>query len=161
MEQKQNKKPFHPGRAMSINYIFLGALFALGMKTFIRACGPMEDGTFMHCHTAEQALFAVALVMTGCGILSLFISGTARKLIAAAEFALSIVGILLPGTFISLCMMPDMQCRAVMRPGATVFCILMLAAAAADLYLLFRRGSGDQANASKSQSGAQAKENSK
>ena len=144
-DQNGKARAFWPDRAGSFNYIFLGLLFAVCMKTILKACGPAEDGSFMHCHTAEQSLFILALVIAAAGVASLFAKGALRKAIALAEFMLAFVGLLLPGTLISLCMMPDMRCRSVMRPGALVFCVLVIAASAIDIIRLFRRKeSGDR-----------------
>lgn len=145
-DQSGKARTFRPDRAGSFNYIFLGLLFAVCMKTVLKACGPMEDGTFMHCHTAEQSLFILALVIAAVGVVSLFAKGALRKAAALAEFILAFAGLLVPGTLVSLCMMPDMRCRSVMRPGALVFCVLVIAASAIDIIRLFRRTeSGDQA----------------
>jgi len=103
----------------------VSAVFALGMLTFLKPCGPGADGSYMHCHTTGRFLLAAACVMLAAGILSWLvprcrIPGSIVTLLCAAAV------LAVPGPVLGLCMMPQMRCRAVMRPGAAVFAVLMI-----------------------------------
>ena len=119
--------------------ILIGAVFTIGMLTFLKPCGPKEDGTWMNCHYAGQALLAAAAVMLIVGLAGIAVRRRTGKIcLAAAQIVLAILVFAVPGQ-IGLCMMPEMRCRAVMRPGASVFAVLMILCAAAELALNLRR----------------------
>ncbi|MBO5574333.1 MAG: DUF4418 family protein, partial [Clostridium sp.] len=50
-------------RATDIALTIISFLFLIGTKTIFGPCGPKEDGSFMTCHWAGQALFGIACVM--------------------------------------------------------------------------------------------------
>lgn len=107
--------------------LIISAVFFIGMLTFLKPCGPKEDGTFMSCHYAGTALIILSAGMLAISLLGLFLKdGAARTAVGALQFAFSVLALIIPGTVIGLCMMPEMRCRAVMRPGSIVFAVLML-----------------------------------
>ena len=136
MNDANRKKPT---TAMPI--LLVSILFLVGMMTVLSPCGPGEDGTFMNCHQAGQAL---RILSGAAGIVSaaaLFQRAFAR----IADLLLVILGIasiVIPGNIIHLCMMPEMRCRAVMKPGAMVFAILLIALAAADFVIGSKKNRG-------------------
>ena len=128
MNSNKNRKDW-----FAIIFTVAGVVFTLCMLTLLKPCGPKDDGTFMHCHDAGMALTVIALLMTAAGAAAAFTKGVVRKLLPCAEIILGALALLVPGRIISLCMMPDMRCRAVMKPGALVFAVIMILIAAADL----------------------------
>ena len=120
----------------------VGIVILAALMTVLAPCGPKEDGTFMSCHYAGQALRILAgasvIVSLAC---SMWAPGPG-KLHTAADVLVMILSaamILIPGHVIHLCMMPEMQCRAVMKPGSMVLAVLLLILAAADLVLTSRK----------------------
>lgn len=107
--------------------VLVSAVYLVGTLTFFRPCGPKEDGSFMHCHTAGVALTVLAVILLALSAADLCIKGGIIKNITAAVYAAcGVLMILIPGTLIPLCMMPEMRCRADMRPGAVIFGILLI-----------------------------------
>lgn len=121
-------------RATDIALTIISFLFLIGTKTIFGSCGPKEDGSFMTCHWAGQALFGIACVMAVLAILHLVIcSEGVRMGLDLAFCALAALVFWLPGKLIPLCMMPSMHCRMTMKPGSMVFAALLIIAAAADM----------------------------
>ena len=51
-------------RTAGIVMTVLSLLLTIGSKTIFSACGPKEDGSWMTCHWAEQAVFGMGIVLT-------------------------------------------------------------------------------------------------
>ena len=113
--------------------LLLSASFAVGMKTFLAACGPHEDGAWMSCHWAEAALFALAVVLTVQAAIRLALRAPGAAL---AMLPVALAAAIVPGGLIPLCMMRTMRCQMVMKPGATVFAVLIAALCAVEALLL-------------------------
>ena len=119
----------HITAGLSAAQTVLSALLAAGVRTVFRVCGPAEDGTYMHCREAEQAVFLLGLALT---VLSLIVLACAaakksavRQVLSAFMILLSAAAALIPGRVISLCMMPGMRCRSIFRPSVTVLAVLI------------------------------------
>ena len=109
---------------------FLGLLFAFG------PCGPKEDGGWMTCHWAGQAVKGVAGLLLLLSLLHLIPGRAELKMgLDLAQMAAAVLAILLPGHLISMCMMHNMRCHSVMTPAVTVFSVLLVAASLIDLLL--------------------------
>ena len=108
---------------------FLGLLFAFGH------CGPKEDGGWMSCHWAGQALKGVTAAMLVIALLHL-LPGRAelKRGLDLAMVPLALLA-LLPGRLIGLCMMASMRCHSVMAPAVTVFSVLILGLSLLDFLL--------------------------
>lgn len=107
--------------------LIVSVVFLIGMLTFLKPCGPKEDGTFMSCHYAGMALIILAAGMLVISLTGLFLKDGALKAAAnVLQIVLSVIALIIPGTVIGLCMMPEMRCRAVMRPGSIIFAVLMI-----------------------------------
>ena len=107
--------------------LILCLLLSAGVNIFFPACGPKDDGSYMNCHNAQMAVSIAGAILL---LLEVFSALCSRKKLALLLQALMIPGailtMLLPQTIIHLCMMPDMQCRAVMRPAVLVIGALIL-----------------------------------
>ena len=113
--------------ATAILQLIVSAVFLIGTRTFLSPCGPKEDGTFMSCHYAGLALTGLAVGLLVLSVISLFLkSRVAVTILGLLQIALAVIALVVPGTVIGLCMMPDMRCRAVMRPGSIVFAALIM-----------------------------------
>lgn len=129
---------------MEIAQAALSALFVIALLTLLRACGPKEDGTWMHCHSAWKAVVILAAVMLVLSAAKLGLrQPAASAAIDIAVIVLAAVTTLIPGNIVSMCMMHTMRCWSVLRPGVIVFCVLILLAAALDIASLCRAKKGN------------------
>lgn len=115
--------------------LVLGALFLIGLLTFLKPCGPKDDGSWMICHWAGNAAAGVAGALLALAVVRLFVSAKVKLGLDITAIVLSVLSICIPGHLIGLCMMADMRCRAVMAPGVTVLSVLTVIAAAADILM--------------------------
>ena len=107
----------------------LALLIAIGSQTFLGPC-VHDDGSFGACHWAGRMLMGVGALLAAQSLLALIARDHGRRaglFLAMAPTAL--LGILTPGTIISLCGMATMRCRALMRPAMILLCVLALMAA--------------------------------
>jgi len=109
--------------------LIIALTVSIGSVSFLGPC-VHDDGSVGACHWASRSL-------SGLGFLALILSFLA-VLLHRARFGLylgiagtSVLGILTPGTLISLCKMSGMHCRAVMQPA------MIILFAAAGLSALF------------------------
>lgn len=110
--------------------LLLGLLFIFG------PCGVKEDGGWMTCHWAGQALKGIAALELAFSLLHLIPAHAQRKI--GLDFALigtAVLALCVPGHLIGLCMMADMRCRSVMTPAITVLSILLIVTALTDLLI--------------------------
>ncbi|MBQ6385713.1 MAG: DUF4418 family protein [Lachnospiraceae bacterium] len=118
----------------------LSGLLIIGTLTVFRACGPKEDGTWMHCHTAQNDI-----ALAGAVIFVLLVAAALIKnrRLSAALFAAAALGcvivVLIPGTLVSMCMMTTMRCHAVMKMFARIMGVLT---AVSSLIAALRMGRG-------------------
>lgn len=124
---------------MDIVLIVLSAAFLIGLFTFLGACGAKDDGSWMTCHWAGQALKGVAAMCLLLSLVHLVIGKPAKQGADLGLIALCILAVWIPGHLIGLCMMDTMRCRAVMQPGCLIFAALIAIAALIDM--LFARKS--------------------
>ena len=119
----------------------LSVILLLGVLTVFAPCGAKEDGGWMTCHWAGNAVAGAAAVLTALAAMRFVVrDGKVRLGLSAAMIPTALLAALIPGRLIALCMMPSMRCRAVMSPAVTVLSVLLIAAAAIDI--VFRRRKG-------------------
>lgn len=128
---------------MQLVILILSAVLCIGSKVLFHACEVMGE-EIMACHWAEQAVFALSIVLLVQSILLLLLRDPGvKKGIAVAIVPTAVITVLVPGVFIRLCMMDTMRCRAVFRPAVTILGILI--AVAAVCFLIIHRGKEDGA----------------
>ena len=109
-------------------------VFCIGMMTFLKPCGAKEDGTFMNCHHAGTALSIIAVILIVLSIVEMFVKNKMMQIcLSVLTLICGILCILIPGRIISLCMMPEMRCRAITQPGGIIFGVIFIILAAAAL----------------------------
>ena len=107
----------------------------IGILTFFAPCGPKEDGSWMSCHWAGQAVTGTALVLVVLALVHLLVRDRGMKLGLDVGLAVTaICSALLPGKLIGLCMMADMRCHRLTVPGVTVCAVLVILATALDAW---------------------------
>ena len=113
-------------KVWGIVQLVCGAVLAIGVSTVFAACGPKDDGTWMHCHDAQMALLGIGVAVAVVGLVSLVAKGdTAKAVLGGAGAVLGIAACLVPGTIVSMCMMDTMRCHAVMKPFAMIMGVLI------------------------------------
>ncbi len=123
--------------------LIFGIIFLVGIRTVFAPCGPKEDGSWMTCHWAGQALTGTAAVLLVLALVHLLLRDRGMKV--GLDVGIAVVAVfsaLLPGKLIGLCMMPDMRCHQLMVPGATVCAVLMVLAAVLDIGLRRKKENG-------------------
>ncbi|MCR4892931.1 MAG: DUF4418 family protein [Lachnospiraceae bacterium] len=100
-------------------------LLVIGVLTVFSACGMKDDGTWMKCHEAQNAVAVCGGMMAALALLSAFLN---KKLLKAALNAVtlagSIVTFLLPGSLMPMCMMQTMRCFTAMQPFVRIMTVV-------------------------------------
>ncbi|MBE6475431.1 MAG: DUF4418 family protein [Actinomyces succiniciruminis] len=105
----------------------LSLLLVIGVLTAFSACGPKDDGTWMHCHDCQNAVAA-----GGAGLLVLFGASAWVKnppLRIALQVVATVGGVvvfLIPGVICPLCMMRTMRCYTVFQPFVRIMAVLIV-----------------------------------
>jgi len=124
------KKVLVPGCIILV----ISLVISIGSFTFLSPC-THDDGTVGACWWAGRALLGLGCLLGILSVLAL-LSRRARFGIYLGSVAVCILGILTPGTLISLCRMSSMHCRAVMQPAMIIlFAAAGLAAFAGVLFV--------------------------
>ena len=98
--------------------LILSLVITIGSFTFLSPC-THDDGTVGACWWAGRTLLGLGCLLGVIAVLSL-LSGRARFGAYLSGTAVCVLGILTPGTLISLCRMSSMSCRAVMQPAMII-----------------------------------------
>lgn len=114
--------------------VILSLLLLTGTLTVFRACGPKEDGTWMHCHSAQNDIVIAAAILfvvfsAAAVIKNKMLSGVFH----IVGIAGSLIVILIPGILVHMCMMDTMRCYEFMQPFARVMGVLLILSAVINL----------------------------
>ena len=117
-------------------------VLCFGTKLLFHACPQKEDGSWMSCHWAEQAVFGIGIVMLLLSILMTFCFKDERTKsgIAVSIAVISAFSAMLPNHLIKLCMMANMRCHSVMKPAVLIISIVLLFLSVASLILHRKEG---------------------
>ena len=129
--------------ASDIILLVLSAVFLIGIRTFFAPCGPKDDGSWMTCHWAGQAITGIAAVLLVISVIHMFVKDAKVKQgLAIAMIPVALFSLILPGNMIGLCMMNTMRCHSVMCTASVIVSVLVIAAAAFDLLVQRRKEIG-------------------
>ena len=109
--------PSEKKHSMSFIPAVLSFLLSIGTFFVFHACEIKEDGTWMHCHEAQNAVvigglvLAILLTVTAC-----LRNKSAKVVLGSLSVIGAVIIFLIPGTLISMCMMRSMRCYTVMQP---------------------------------------------
>ena len=118
----------------------LSLILAAGVKLVFHACAAKEDGTWMNCHWAQETVFWFAAGMLAVSLIAAIVKNArVRQALLGILIALCAAQELIPNTLIHLCMMPEMRCRAIMRPSVLVLAAITLVCAAIGLIFSVRK----------------------
>ena len=95
--------------------LVLSLVVILGEPTFLSPCAH-ADGSFGACHWAGRAALGLGALIAALAALALALPRARLGLYLGAACA-CVLGILTPGTLISLCGSSAMRCRMVMQPA--------------------------------------------
>lgn len=119
-----------------IALLVLSVFFAVGMFTIFAPCGPKEDGSWMVCHWAGNAVKGLAIVLAALSVAHIaFQNGSVKIGLSLAIVPVALFAAIVPGNVISLCMMKTMKCHAVTQPAGIVLSALIIIAAVLDIVL--------------------------
>ncbi len=113
-------------RVLDLIFAILNILFFLGAIFVFHPCGPKDDGTWMTCHWAGNAISLMGAFGTILSIINIFVKNETKLGLYIANIVIFIGTILIPGTLINLCMMSDMRCNAITKPCTIVFSIIII-----------------------------------
>ncbi|MBQ5316664.1 MAG: DUF4418 family protein [Oscillospiraceae bacterium] len=126
--------------AIDVILVVVTALFFVGSLFVFGPCGPKEDGSYMTCHWAGNAVSGIAAVMTVTALIHLFVPDDRIKAgLSISVVPTAVLAALIPGRLIGLCMMNDMRCHSVMTPAVMVFSAVIVIAAVVDAVYRIRR----------------------
>ena len=107
--------------------IALGLMLSAGTATLFHACDMKDDGTWMKCHTAQEAVIAAGLAAALWFLIAELIR---YYVIRVLLYILGVLGciviFMLPGTVMPMCVLRTMRCCTVMQP----YVIIMASATA-------------------------------
>lgn len=126
---------------LNILLVVAGVVLALGVKFVFHACtGEGMDGMEKSCQRAENAVFAVGLVILALSVVLLFVKKRPlRAVLSLIAAVLGIVAAVIPNHVIPLCQMPDMRCLTVMQPCVILMGILICVLGALDFIVNLRK----------------------
>lgn len=114
-------------RVAGIILFLVCLVLAIGAFTVLKTCGPMEDGSWMTCHWAGEAVKGVSVVMAVLAAVGLFTKNSGVKVgLSVGIIANAVLNCCIPGTLIHTCMMPDMQCNAVTKPCVMALSVVII-----------------------------------
>ena len=104
---------------LSFGPAIIGLLLAIGVTTVFAACGPKDDGTWMHCHDVQIAILACGAIATAAFAAAAFLKDGVRTALFVIGTIICIVVLILP-SIMPMCGMDTMRCHAVMAPFARI-----------------------------------------
>lgn len=126
-----------------IALLVVSIAFLVGIVALFGPCGPKEDGSWMTCHWAGNAVTGLATVLVAISIIHALVPGAQVKMgLAIATIPVSALAAVLPANIIDLCMMNTMHCRVVMRPAVIACAVVMIAAAVFDILWYHGKSNG-------------------
>lgn len=117
-------------RKVLIILTLLAAICILvGPWTIFPACPAMEDGRYMKCHWALEAVKAPAIILIVVAVLEWFAgSRQARRSLSLVGAVTALTVILLTLVFIGGCMKPEMACQSRAFPAVNILAVVALLA---------------------------------
>lgn len=107
--------------------LIIALLSVLGSNTIFRACPPMENGMWMHCHTAQLIVTFAFLGIALVSLINVFVNNAViGSILRIINIIIAIIALLTPGIIIKMCMMSTMRCHALLKPFTIIMCILLI-----------------------------------
>jgi hypothetical protein len=114
----------------------LAAIFLFAAAAFMFKCPKMESGAYMNCHKANVMVAVISSILIVLNIVLFLIKNrNVSTIITGLIIVASVICAIVPGILISLCMMPEMTCRAIFRPVDVICSILIIIFATVSLFV--------------------------
>ena len=111
----------------------VSVIFIAGIFSFLGACGPKADGSWMMCHWAGQIEKGLSIVLAVISLARLFVKNSKVKLgLSLSIIPVAVFAALVPAHIIHLCMMKTMRCHTIMHPAVVVISVVLIVAAVID-----------------------------
>ena len=118
---------------LSVLISIVAVLMVIGVSTVFSACGPKDDGSYMHCHMVQLIAACLGICIACFSIISFFTKNKTFVLILrVVSMIMAVITIILPFAM-KMCMMNTMQCHSVMKPFLLVAGIIMIILSAISL----------------------------
>ena len=125
-------------KSLAIVSLALALGLSAGVMTVFRACPAKEDGSFMHCHDVQMAVFTIGIALSILALAGLLVkSRILMSGICGLSALLALSAALLPGRIMNMCMMETMRCYTLMKPFVTVMSLLIIISSLVRLGLAF------------------------
>lgn len=127
-----------------ISYVpaILSLLMSLGTATVFRACAAKDDGSWMHCHSAQTAAVICGIILCLVFAASVYAERAGRRSVSLVCSGIGVLGaivtLFVPGTIISMCMMNTMRCYAVMQPFVRIMAVFIAVTALTRIFIELR-----------------------
>lgn len=109
-----------------------GILLSVGVMTVFSACGMKEDGTWMRCHGAQNAVELGGFLLFFLFSFGAILKSRGLKLFLFAAGVIGTVGLFfVPGDIMPLCMMKTMRCHTVFQPFVRLVSAVIVVSGAA------------------------------
>lgn len=132
---KGSKKSFG---ISDILLIVAAVIYLVGVFTVFSACGPKDDGSWMTCHWAGQIIKGLSVTVLITSLVHALIRNSGIKAgISIAMIPEAVLSMLVPGVLVNLCMMNNMHCHTMMRPGTCICSGFVLVMAVMDIFLQY------------------------
>ncbi len=100
-------------------------LLLLGVLTLFSACGRKDDGSWMRCHDARNAVAVCSAAMTAVFLLAAVMKNRLLCIILdLTGLAASAAAFMIPGVIMPMCMMHTMRCYTVMQPFVRIMTVI-------------------------------------
>ena len=125
-----------------IVFLALTLILAVGVFTVFGACEPLEDGGWMTCHWAGEAVKGVAIVLAVIAVIRLLVKdGKIKAGLSLAAVPTAVLAAIIPGHLINICGMASMRCHTHFQPAALVLGILIAVTALIDILINLKSAS--------------------
>jgi hypothetical protein len=118
------------GTISNVIVLLMSAVLCIGVKTVFKACGTGQEGKWMACHWAEQAVMGIGISLTVTALMLVIVSNKKIKQgLALAMIPQAAVSACIPNTLINLCMMETMHCHTVTKPAVIIISVIIAVSA--------------------------------
>ena len=114
---------------LTVTLMVVSIFLSFGVTNIFTGCtGLKDDGNYMRCHWAQNAIALVATANACIYLIGIFIKNNSTKRgILIAGIINSVVTIILANnTVIKLCMSKEMHCWTHMKPAVTIISALLI-----------------------------------
>ena len=99
-------------KSTDILNVLLAVILTVGSLTFFKS----RCGADMHCHTVNTVITIIGGALVALTALGFAFKGKVKAVLSFVTAAVAVVELLIPGVIVSLCIMPSMSCRSIMKP---------------------------------------------